>query len=109
MDKGKKPHLPIKKTWVAGSHGDVFIVDVSVNQTTDKSKYPPDGVKSVFKVFRLSENGEKELVLLIDNHKPFGFHEHPDLPSKKPRRAIRAENWQEAWDIFEKMMKEIFQ
>ena len=78
-----------------------------VEQTKDKDKYPLEGVKSAFKVFKVNDSGEKELVILIDNHRPLGFHEHIGLPEQEPRKEIHASNWQEAWEIFERKVKEL--
>ena len=110
MGSGKSPKLPINRDWRAtGKDGEAYVVDVSIKQTTDKDKYPPNGVKSVFRVFKINGNGERELVILIDNHEPFGFHEHDKLPeTHDSREEIHADDWQRAWDIFEERMKELF-
>ena len=110
MGSGKSPMLPINKVWNAtGKDGETYVVDVSVKQTTDKRKFPPDGVKSIFRVFRLNKNGEKELMILIDNHEPLGFHEHDKLPDlHDSRKEICVDDWQEAWRIFEDRIKELF-
>lgn len=49
------------------------------------------------------------MVLLIDNHMPFGFHFHPGLPSNHDEREdIHASDWQMAWEIFDRKLKELF-
>lgn len=110
MGSDKCPKLPIKKHWIGtGKDGESYAVDVSIEQTTDKIKYPPSGVKSVFRVFKIDSDGERELLILIDNHEPFGFHEHDKLPHKHDSRIeIHTDDWQGAWSVFEKRIKEIF-
>ena len=101
--KDEGPKLPIDKKWNAiGKNGNIYIISISVKQTEDKLKYPPMGIKSTFTVLMLEEDSESKLKLLIDNHEPFGFHEHTGLPAKVPRESIHASSWQEAWNIFEK-------
>ena len=100
--------MPIEKTWIAtGANGETYIVEVLIEQTNDENKYPPEGVKSVFKVFKLNDEDEKEFVILIDNHEPFGFHDHTGLPQREPRKKIYVNSWQEAWKVFERKLKEI--
>lgn len=105
------PRLPINKRWVSiDKCGRTCVVEVDVEQTTNKSLYPPDGVKSVFKVKRERTPGSEdfEAIILIDNHVPFGFHEHPKLPEKHEyRESIHVSNWQEAWHEFEKRIEGI--
>lgn len=109
MGSGKKPKLPIKKSFRrVDANGDGYLVEVSVEETNDSVSYPPDGIKSVYKVFKLNGEGEKELVILIDNHEPFGFHEHTDLPNKEPREEIHTSDWMEAWSIFEERIGRMF-
>ena len=109
MGTVKKPNLPIDKIRVeTDSNGDMYTIEVSIEQTNDCDKYTPDGIKSIFRILKTNfENGERELVVLIDNHKPIGYHEHDELPENHDsRREIHADNWQEAWDIFDTKIKE---
>ena len=111
VGSGKMPKLPIDLDWIATGKkdGETYKVTVSVEQTDDKKKFPPEGVKSVFRVFRLKSDGNKELVILIDNHEPFGFHEHDKLPEEHDsRKQICADDWKDAWKEFEERMKELF-
>jgi hypothetical protein len=105
------PRLPIKKRWISTDKlGRTCIVEVDIEQTTNKSLYPPHGVKSVFKVKREKKPGVEdfEAVILIDNHEPFGFHEHPKLPAEHDyRKSIHISDWQDAWLEFEKRIEEI--
>ncbi len=49
-----------------------------------------------------------EIVLLIDNHDPYGFHEHPKLPEKhEVRKSIHVWTWQDAWMEFEDRLEGI--
>jgi len=46
--------------------------------------------------------------LLIDNHAPFGFHVHEDLPSnKESRRQIPVNDYSEIMEEFWRLAKEI--
>jgi len=59
-------------------------------------------------LFKINESGEKELLYLIDNHAPYGFHEHDKLPSLHDSRInIHVKNWQEAWDKFQVKCREL--
>ncbi len=105
------PKFPIHKIWVEiDATGRTCIVEIKVEQTNNKATYPPDGIKSVFIVKRENRPGGEdfEAVLLIDNHAPFGFHEHPKLPSDHEfRETVHASSWVDAWDIFEKRIEEL--
>ena len=47
-------------------------------------------------------------MVLVDNHKPFGFHYHDKLPElNSSRRVIHTDSWKEAWVMFQKMCKEV--
>ncbi len=88
--------LSINRRWVSADKcGRTCVVEVDVQQTTNKSLYPPDGVKSVFKVKREKTPGAEdfEVVILIDNH--------------ECRESIHVSNWQEAWHEFEKRIEGI--
>jgi hypothetical protein len=105
------PKLPLNKRWVeVDKQGRNCVVAISIEQTADKLMYPPSGIKSVFKVIREKNVGTEdyEIVYLIDNHEPFGFHEHPKLPAdRETRRIVHASSWDEAWVLFEKKIEEI--
>ena len=48
-------------------------------------------------------------MILIDNHEPFGFHEHDRLPEEHDsRKEICVDDWKDAWKEFEERMKELF-
>jgi hypothetical protein len=90
--------------------GRICRVEVFIEQTSDASKYPPDGKKCIFRLFREKTVGSDkfELIFLIDNHEPFGFHYHDQLPSQHHSRVrILTSNWQEAWIIFDRKVKEL--
>ena len=76
----------------------------------DPKIYKPDGKKCVFRFIREQNvDGEDfEIVFLIDNHEPFGFHEHPKLPEEHDvREIIHASEWSQAWDIFDARTREL--
>lgn len=106
----KSPQLPINLEWRKfDKKGNSFLVRVEVIQTNQKERYPPDGIKAVFKVFKMAQDEGNRLICLIDNHEPFGFHEHDRLPFEHDSRTIlHVKNWQEAWSIFDQKLKEIF-
>jgi hypothetical protein len=108
---GMKSRLPINKRWIAvDGQGRICICEVHIEQTSNKTLYPPDGVKSVFKVKREKTPGGEdfEAVILIDNHEPFGFHVHSRLPEQNDfRETIHVSSWQEAWIEFEEKIEEI--
>lgn len=106
----KAINLPIELEWKKfDAKGNLYKVMISITQSCNFEKFPPDGVKAVFKILKLEMRGNKKLIMLIDNHEPFGFHIHDKLPDFHDyRKSIHAKNWQEAWEIFEIKMKEIF-
>ena len=106
---GKKaPKLPIQRDLrLTGKDGKFYVADVSIKKTSDTNKYPPDGIKAVFRLFNLKDTGEKELVVLIDNHEPFGFHEHLKPLERELRKKLHISDWQQAWGEFQNKIKEI--
>jgi hypothetical protein len=109
--QGMSPKFPILKRWSeTDSSGRVCLIFISIELTCNKDFYPPSGIKSVFRVLRQKTAGVDtyEAVLLIDNHEPFGFHEHPKLPENHDiRRFLKVDNWQDAWNIFDVKLKEL--
>lgn len=102
--------LPICRTIaMMDAQGRLYKNFIKVEQTSDPTLYRPDGIKCVFRVLREKTRGSEdfELILLIDNHEPFGFHCHDKLPMlHDSRKPIQASNWKEAWIIFDEMVKE---
>ncbi len=103
--------FPIIKKWIStDKRGRTCVIAVNIELTCNRSLYPPDGVKSVFTIKREKYPGTEdfELVLLIDNHAPFGFHEHPRLPVEHDfRRILHITTWQEAWNEFENRIEDV--
>lgn len=101
---------PIKKSSITvGKDGYRYKIEVSIEDHEDLDMYP-EGVKAVFKLTHLDINGEgeTELVVLIDNHKPFGFHSHDKLPEDHDFRGpLHLDDWSEAWKIFQTKCREI--
>jgi len=90
--------------------GRVYLVNVEIEQSGDLKKFIPDGIKCVFRLMRVSEVNSHcyELVVLIDNHAPYGFHQHDKLPGvQDSRTSIQATNWKEAWLYFDRLLEEI--
>jgi hypothetical protein len=102
--------LPIKQSSIASDQsGKRYKWEVSVEDSTDTLNYP-EGVKAVFRLVRLDINQESdsELVILIDNHRPIGFHSHDKLPEIHDfRTPLHITKWKEAWNIFQTKCKEI--
>ena len=92
-----------------GNDGNEYLVSIEVYETENLSMFP-EGVTGTFRLFQMSENGEKVLVYLIDNHAPYGFHEHDELPVNHFSRAlIHVKNWQEAWEKFQVKCREMIE
>ena len=105
------PKMPIHKSWVdIDSKGREYKVDVMINTSHDLIKYL-DGIKCVFRALREKQagTGEFQLVLLVDNHDPFGYHFHDKLPGQhNSRKSISAKNWKEAWHAFKTKLERIY-
>lgn len=101
---------PIERASIATGHdGFLYKIEISIKKHEDRESYP-EGVKAIFRLFRLdrNENNEPELLVLIDNHQPFGFHSHDKLPTYHNSRTIlHITDWREAWNIFQVKCKEI--
>jgi hypothetical protein len=90
--------------------GRVCRVEVVIEQTADFVKYFPDGKKCIFRFFRekVASSDIFELILLLDNHEPYGFHYHDKLPNDHDSRVrIMTLNWSEAWIVFDEKVKEL--
>ena len=73
-----------------------YVVTVTV-YSVDQSKKFPDGIKAKF----LLQTEEGIAKLLIDNHQPYGFHMHTQLPHNHSHREILdVKDYQEAMDFF---------
>ena len=93
------------KLLLMGADGLEYKAEIEVYESANEEMFP-EGVSATFLLFRLNKGGEKELVLLIDNHKPYGFHLHDEMPYKPEKRVlIETMSWQEAWKIFQKKCK----
>lgn len=101
---------PIDKEFIKqGADGFRYKIEISVETHEDTDRYP-EGVKAVFKMIRLDvgEENKTELVVLVDNHRPFGFHSHDELPENHDDRTeLHIDNYKEAWTIFQGKCKEI--
>lgn len=106
----KKPQLPKRLVRIVPDRsGRLCRIEIVIKQTEDFKKYGPDGIKAVFKVIRQINDDDYEELVLIDNHEPLGFHYHDEIPKNHDsRKAICATTWQEAWDIFDKTVRELF-
>lgn len=100
--------LPIiLRYYLTGKTDASFLVEIDVHRTTNLEMFA-EGVSATFRLLRVNSNGEKDLVYLIDNHAPFGFHEHDNLPDNHDSRVlINTNSWQEAWIKFQEKCREI--
>lgn len=90
-----------------GTDGNEYSVEIEVYETQNLAMFS-EGVSGTFRLFKIDQNGETKLIYLIDNHAPYGFHEHDELPDNRESRVtIHAKNWQEAWDKFQVKCREI--
>ena len=93
-----------------GPQGERYVGHIKIEQTNDPKKYPPDGTKMTANLLRINDDGENELMVLVDNHEPYGFHCHDKLPKKHDsRQEINVDKWQDAWKFFQTKCKEFFQ
>lgn len=71
----------------------------------DASKRYPEGVKVRFILLDLVKNCAR---LLIDNHSPFGFHVHMELPkNKQARMGLNTRDYRDAMNEFWRLVEEI--
>ena len=102
--------LPIERSsQCQDSSGRLYRWEISVRLMPANELYP-EGVKAVFRLirFELNSRSKDQVVLLIDNHAPYGFHEHDLLPQNhSSRRKLNVETWQTALVYFQERCKEI--
>ena len=102
--------LPFKHERVVfDKKGKICKIEIMI-ETADPKIYKPDGKKCVFRFIREKNVNEEdfEIIFLIDNHEPFGFHEHQKLPDvHDAREIIHATEWSQAWYIFDARVKEL--
>lgn len=81
-----------------------FRVELKVLQIEASEKYP-EGVKVRFVLIDVIHKVPR---LLVDNHEPFGFHVHEELPeNKQARRLLPTRDYVEALSEFWRLTKEI--
>ena len=81
-----------------------YRVELKVFAIKQSPKHP-EGVKVRFVLINAVEKTPR---LLIDNHEPFGFHVHEELPGNKDsRRTLKTKDYLEALDEFWRLVKEI--
>lgn len=94
--------LPVKLNFdITGLDGNEYFVSIEIYETENYLLFP-EGVIATFRLFEIMENEEREIIYLIDNHAPYGFHEHNQLPENhEARNQLLVNTWQEAWKIFQ--------
>ena len=100
--------LPIELDFaLTGTDGNEYFVEIEIFGTENLTMFP-EGVTATFRLFKIDENGGRQIIYLIDNHVPHGFHEHDKLPDNHESRiSIHVNNWQDAWDKFQATCREI--
>ena len=83
-----------------------YRVELKVYETGVSKKYP-EGIKVRFTLVDVLEKVPR---LLVDNHAPFGFHVHTELPKNKgSRQTLEAKDYLVALDEFWRLVKEILE
>lgn len=81
-----------------------FRVELKVFEVVPDDKYPK-GIKVSFVLIDVIQKVPR---LLIDNHEPFGFHVHEELPeNKNARRLLKVTDYVLALDEFWRLTNEI--
>lgn len=81
-----------------------YRVELKVLEVEPSNKHP-EGIKVSFALIDAIKGVPR---LLIDNHAPFGFHVHTELPGNKDsRRNLPTKDYTEALDEFWGLVKEI--
>ena len=81
-----------------------FRVELKVYEVGPSLKYP-EGVKARYALIDVINKLPR---LIVDNHAPFGFHAHRDLPEAPNKRLILdARNHIEALDEFWNLVSEV--
>ena len=81
-----------------------YRVELKVYGIRPSQKYP-EGIKARFALVDMIEAAPR---LLIDNHAPFGFHVHAELPkNKKARQVLETKDYLVALDEFWRLVGEI--
>lgn len=79
-----------------------FRVEIKVFEVGPSEKHPT-GIKVRFTLIDVIEKVPR---LLIDNHEPFGFHVHEELPDNKDaRRLLETDDYVEALDEFWRLVR----
>ena len=74
-----------------------FRVEARVYEIEPNEKYP-EGIKAKFVLVDIERNVAR---LLVDNHTPFGFHIHTNLPDDKDTRvSLEVKDFFEAFEEF---------
>lgn len=100
--------LPIQLDFgLVGLNGNKYFVEIEIYGTQNLLMFP-EGVIATFRLFEIVESGEMDIIYLIDNHAPYGFHEHDQLPGNhESRNQLFVKTWEEAWRIFQTKYQEM--
>ena len=82
-----------------------YRVELKVYDVGKSSKKHPEGVKVRYVLIDVHKKAPR---LLIDNHAPFGFHVHTELPhDKSVRKPLKVKGHEEAMREFFRLTQEI--
>ena len=74
-----------------------YQAEILVFEVKKDSKFP-DGIKAKYLLKDIELNSAR---LLVDNHAPYGFHMHTELPGNhESRTELKVSNYMEALDLF---------
>jgi hypothetical protein len=83
-----------------------FRVELKVFEVDPSARFP-GGIKVSFALLDVIDKVPR---LLIDNHEPFGFHVHAELPKdKNARKLLAIKDYQEALNEFWHLIKDIIE
>ena len=81
-----------------------FRVELKVFGVVASQKHP-EGVKARYALIDVVRQVPR---LVVDNHAPFGFHAHANLPeAPEDRKELKVQNYLEALDQFWKLVTEV--
>lgn len=81
-----------------------YLVKVKVLQVMKGTKYP-NGIKAKYVLLNLEK---MEIRLLVDNHSPWGYHLHPELPENHEVRVrLGVKDYKKAEEFFFKEVEKV--
>lgn len=98
---GTKSRIIIKSAFAIDDHYKVILYVIEVPENPSF----PSGIKAKFALIHTEGN---YIRLLVDNHEPFGFHIHTQLPAdKNVRIQLLVSDYKEALKLFRQEVERI--